>query len=55
MALIFDNFLFGYNLGILSILAGEVPVFLFAYSFVLLFGQFDNIYKVERDSLYFFS
>ena len=27
MALIFDNFLFGYNLGILSILAGEVLVF----------------------------
>ena len=28
---------------------------LFAYSFLLLFGQFDNIYKVEQDSLYFFS
>ena len=27
---------------------------LFAYSFLLLFGQFDNIYKVEQDSLYFF-
>ena len=27
MALIFDIFLFGYNLGILSILAGEVLVF----------------------------
>ena len=24
------------------------------YSFLLLFGQFDNIYKVEQDSLYFF-
>ena len=28
---------------------------LFAYSFLLLFGQFDNIYKVEQNSLYFFS
>ena len=28
---------------------------LFAYSFLLLFGQFDNMYKVEQDSLYFFS
>ena len=27
---------------------------LFAYSFLLLFGQFDNVYKVEQDSLYFF-
>ena len=27
---------------------------LFAYSFLLLFGRFDNIYKVEQDSLYFF-
>ena len=27
---------------------------LFAYSFLLLFGQIDNIYKVEQDSLYFF-
>ena len=27
---------------------------LFAYLFLLLFGQIDNIYKVERDSLYFF-
>ena len=27
---------------------------LFAYSFLLLLGQFDNIYKVEQDSLYFF-
>ena len=26
---------------------------LFAYSFLLLFGQIDNIYKVEQDSLYF--
>ena len=26
----------------------------FAYLFLLLFGQFDNIYKVEQDSLYFF-
>ena len=27
---------------------------LFAYLFLLLFGQIDNIYKVEQDSLYFF-
>ena len=27
---------------------------LFAYSFLLLFGQFENIYKVKQDSLYFF-
>ena len=27
---------------------------LFAYSFLLLFGQFENIYKVEQDFLYFF-
>ena len=27
---------------------------LFAYSFLLLFGQIDNIYKVEQNSLYFF-
>ena len=28
---------------------------LFTYLFLLLFGQIDNIYKVEQDSLYFFS
>ena len=27
---------------------------IFAYSFLLIFGQIDNIYKVEQDSLYFF-
>ena len=27
---------------------------LFAYLFLLIFGQIDNIYKVEQDSLYFF-
>ena len=27
---------------------------LFAYLFLLLFGQIGNIYKVEQDSLYFF-
>ena len=27
---------------------------LFAYSFLLQFGQIDHIYKVEQDSLYFF-
>ena len=27
---------------------------LFAYSFLLLFGQIGNIYKVEQDSLFFF-
>ena len=27
---------------------------LFAYLFPLLFGQIDNIYNVEQDSLYFF-
>ena len=27
---------------------------LFAYLFLLLFGQIDNIYKVKQDSLYFF-
>ena len=26
----------------------------FAYLFLVLFGQIDNIYKVEQDSLYFF-
>ena len=26
----------------------------FAYLFTLLFGQIDNIYKVQQDSLYFF-
>ena len=26
-----------------------------AYLFLLMFGQIDNIYKVEQDSLYFFS
>ena len=28
---------------------------LFAYLFLLLFGQIGNIHKVEQDSLYFFS
>ena len=28
---------------------------LFAYLFLLLFGQIDNIYKVKEDSLYFVS
>ena len=28
---------------------------LFAYSFLLQFGQIDNIYKVQQDWLYFFS
>ena len=28
---------------------------LFAYSFLLQFGQIDNIYKVKQNSLYFFS
>ena len=27
---------------------------LFAYLFLLLFGQIDHIYKVKQDSLYFF-
>ena len=27
---------------------------LFAYLFLFLFGQIDNTYKVEQDSLYFF-
>ena len=27
---------------------------IFAYLFLLLFGQIDNIYNVEMDSLYFF-
>ena len=27
---------------------------LFAYMLLLLFGQIDNIYKVEQDSLFFF-
>ena len=27
---------------------------LFAYLFLLIFGQIDNIYKVEQDSLYLF-
>ena len=27
---------------------------LYAYLFLSLFGQVDNIYKVEQDSLYFF-
>ena len=27
---------------------------LIGYLFLLLFGQIDNIYKVEQDSLYFF-
>ena len=44
MALIFDNFLFGYSQ---HSGRGSSSV-LFAYSFLLLFGQFDNIYKVEH-------
>ena len=30
------------------------PSVLFAYSFLLLFGQIDNIYKVEQEILVFF-
>ena len=35
-------------------ISGDFSV-LFAYLFLLLFGQIDNIYKVEQDSLYLFS
>ena len=35
-----------------NVIRGNSSV-LFAYLFLLLFGQIDNIYKVEQDSLYF--
>ena len=47
MALIFDNFLFGYNLGILSILAGEVLVF---YLPIRFFYYLANLIVFTRSS-----
>ena len=43
----------GYNVLRLVYSRGSSSV-LFAYLFLLLFGQIDNIYKVEQDSLYLF-
>ena len=47
MALIFDNFLFGYNLGILSILEEEVLVF---YLPICFFYYFANLIIFTRSS-----